>query len=163
MILLLSALAVAMPLPDAHLPALAAALGCESPTVEQWQPVAELDGVQGWAVARCGGDPTAVVVGTSAAWPVPLTGGGVRVHGFLDLGRRMRGLADVGRAFRLSAGPHGYGRPALLVTTDDRLAIVEAGTSGLRVLVDAGRRAEVAIEPGRIHVVDGDTATDVPL
>ncbi len=160
MIALFAALALAVP--TEHLPALGAALGCEAPEVVEWRAVAELPGVVGWAVAGCDA-PRVVVLGDAAAWVVATSGDAPKVHGFLDLTRRLRGLQKVGVGFKLSAGPHGYQRPAMLVTTSERLMIVEASPEGAVVRLDVGRHDDVAVDPGHFTVTVDGVSREVAL
>ncbi|MFT4624765.1 MAG: hypothetical protein ACI8PZ_003425 [Myxococcota bacterium] len=159
-------------------PHLAAALGCEAPVVSTLVTVWELPGTAAWALASCGGADRLVVFaagdtpGTaSAAWPVELGSAAPAVHGFVDLGRTRLHLEKVGQEIRLSAGPHGQVRPALVVTTGGsprRLVLLRLGAEAPVVLLDAeveGAAFSVfgADPTPRIEVQRGDDLQVVPL
>ena len=164
--------------PEQVRPVLVHALGCKTPAVEVLTTVWELPGTVGWALAACRGAPQLVVLrGTepgvaSEAWPIPLDGKRIEVHGFLDLAGEWRDVQEVGSALRLSAGPHGQARPGLLVgvrgCTAARFVLLELGAGEPAVLLDApARGAAVHIHgkasPPTIEVVRGAASTTVPL
>ena len=175
MLLLWLASALAQPFIDLTIedvsPGISQELGCRA-RVTQLTTVRELDGVSGWALARCPlGRLRLVVIDDTpdrGASTAPMRGR-PQVHGFLDIYRHTRHLQEVGKTMRLSAGPHRHERTALIVTSSwpRRMYIFDLVRRGARVMLDVRLTpktdVEIAQDPTCFRVTTRDEPLVVPF